>query len=200
MHLTAAIIGKEPLMDFKRMQDPDFVKAQLEKDKILFYHKTRAALDDDLFAYLQKNTKPILIVRDPKDALLSLCFMRRTNSMTTQAMEKFILEDVTLPTKGKYYENKIEMWKDHINGWLGALKNPLVIRYENYLTAYDKQVKQIADYLQIEVPKKKPELKEVKMSRKGIIGDHKNHFTGAFIEMINEKCKDEIKLIDKYLL
>jgi len=77
----------------------------------------------------------------------------------------------------------------------------LVVRYENLLTNYDKQIKIIEDYLGEEVVcKSLPSINEVKMSRKGIIGDHKNYMDQELIDEINELCKDEILYIDSFLI
>lgn len=202
LHLTCAVMGKEPLINFRRMQDPLWVKQQISENdnSILFLHKTRAATDNDLFTYIQAHTKPILIVRDPKDALLSWCFMGHRHSLNIEAMGKFITSPIMLPPNKTTYANKMLMWKDHINGWLASLNNPLVIRYENLINAYATEAKKISDYLGVEVLSTKPELKEVKLSRNGTIGEHKLYFTQAMCEMIDEVCKSEIAIIDRYLI
>lgn len=157
-----------------------------------------------------KKYKPIIIYRDFKD--VSISWWKALNETLVKGGGKYYKNDVKVCNltdfifEHKLYISKetmnpIDYWKNYIIEWRKYDKEMLVVRYENLLTNYDKQIKIIEDYLGEEVVcKSLPSINEVKMSRKGIIGDHKNYMDQELIDEINELCKDEILYIDSFLI
>jgi hypothetical protein len=202
-HLTAAIIGKPT--ERMVMVDDSLEKIRREVESgspsLLVYHFLKREMRDEVADYLRDNTKTILIVRDPKDVLLSNVFMMYGNIKEKDKIEKLIMSRSDRSDRPKNsFETKVHEWKDQINGWFDYLENPFVVRYENWINAFDKQARLVSEYLGVETLKEIPSVEQVQRSRLGVIGDHKNHFSKKLIDYIDDTCKKEIELIDKYLL
>ena len=95
--------------------------------------------------------------------------------------------------------DRIDFWKKNVEGWRKYEDRFLVVRYENLLNHYEKESKRISEYLSLSIKDSLPKVKEVDLSRKGIIGDHKRVFDSELINMIDERCKQEIEYIDSFL-
>jgi hypothetical protein len=143
-----------------------------------------------------------MIIREPKDTMLSYAHLSKIDISNVKSVDAFLKKRIPYIVNNKryFFNSVIDQWKAHINGWLDTLDNPLVIRYENWINAFDAQAKLLSAYLNKEVLNVCPSLKDVEMSRKGIIGDYKNYFNEALIRYIDEECAVEIERINKYLL
>uniref|UniRef100_H2YSR0 Sulfotransferase n=1 Tax=Ciona savignyi TaxID=51511 RepID=H2YSR0_CIOSA len=106
---------------------------------------------------------------------------------------------------GEYYLDHLLTWHEHRND-----ENVLFVVYEDMKKDPAKQIKRIADFLEVEISKedilkvaeatsfqtmKKDTnsiLKDMNFFRKGQVGDWKNHFTVAQSERIDSMVKEKL--------
>lgn len=205
MHLTAKVLGMSPFMNYNMMKYINYFKkiVEINDDKrFYFLHACKCEMNDDLINYIRDVSIPIMIIREPKDTMLSYAHLSKIDISNVKSVDAFLKKRIPYIVNNKryFFNSVIDQWKAHINGWLDTLDNPLVIRYENWINAFDAQAKLLSAYLNKEVLNVRPSLKDVEMSRKGIIGDYKNYFNEALIRYIDEECAVEIERINKYLL
>jgi len=131
--------------------------------------------------------KKIYVCRDIKDVLLSVLILRK------------MLDKVELSITHRQIKGHLDGWKRHIDNWKQH-DDKLIVRYENLLTHYNIEKEKISTYLEVPLLPELPKVEDIEMSRKGIIGDHKNYFSNELITEINEYCKNEIKYIDLFLI
>lgn len=184
------------------MTQPEYVKEQINKHskEILFTHQTPSMIHADVLNSAINNCAPIFLVRDPKDALVSWYFLHEipTTDTNPEHIKHKIRGFLMSPFMG--VGNKIILWKEQITGFMTHHRNGLVIRYENLITNYSTESHRISDYLSLQIADSLPGLDQVQMSRKGVVGDHKNYLDNVTINMINEICKEEIEYIDSFLI
>ena len=141
-------------------------------------------------------TKTIFLVRCPKDTLFSWIIARDMFSeYDVDRLKRKLLDKYS---SAPQYD-RIDFWKKNVEGWRKYEDRFLVVRYENLLNHYEKESKRISEYLSLSIKDSLPKVKEVDLSRKGIIGDHKRVFDSELINMIDERCKQEIEYIDSFL-
>jgi|694.fasta_scaffold143725_3 hypothetical protein len=203
LHLTSKIIGWDLFVDFKLMHEEKQIVNKIKENKkeILFTHKTTKMLSINCINFILCETKPILIIRDPRDALSSWyhLYIKNTNAVqSTENLREFLEQPFCI--KGDAVsKSKISLWRDHVRGYKKYENKIHTIIYENLINNYEKECKKLSEYLGFEVKKEMPTLEQVEMSRKGIIGDHKNLLKNDMIEKINSECEQEIKYINSLL-
>lgn len=210
LHLTAKIIDWDLFVDFKKMDSQVFMMNRVkEKNKeVLFTHKTTKMLSIQTINFFLENCKCIFLVRDPKDAITSWSLLNFPNTFISGvgsdirpllSKEDFIKKFINSPFRMKkiFVSDKIELWKDHIRGY--KKYNIFTIRYENIINNFEKESKRLSEYLEIPVRSVMPALREVDLSRKGVIRDHINHIDKEMIDEINTRCKSEIDYINNLL-
>jgi hypothetical protein len=173
-------------------------KIKQKNKEVLFTHKTTKNLDIDCINFILKETKPIFLIRDPKDALTSWYHLLVKNLNVNKKYNPPSIKEYLLGS-GSIKENRIEIWRDHIRGFRKYEDKVHIVRYENLLNNIKEESKKLSDYLQIETLSDLPKLEDVKMSRKGIIGDYKNLISDDLVGEICEICKQEINYIDSFL-
>ena len=131
--------------------------------------------------------KKLYVCRDIKDVLLSVLILRK------------MIDSVKLSITDRQVKGHLDGWKRHINNWKQH-DDKLIIRYENLLTHYNIEKEKISTYLEVPLLPELPKVEDIEMSRKGIIGDHKNYFSDELINDINVYCKDELIYINKFLI
>jgi hypothetical protein len=164
----------------------------------LFTHQTLSMMSTNLFDYIRNNTKPIFLYRDPKDSLISWFFLSNKNTPPNISNIKSFLR-----SSFKHFPNRLLLWKYHVLEYQQYIidNNYLVIRYENLVQNFSETKTMVENYLNTTILLDSiPPLKQVDMSRKGIIGDHLNYFDNDTINEINSVCEKEIKFIDNYLI
>lgn len=135
-----------------------------------------------------RNNKFVYICRDPKDVFTSLYFFWK-------AHRKISISEFVFANYPEHNQTIINAWKDHINSWFK--KDILIITFESLLLNYFNIKNKLEKYLGMEIKNTIPALEEGFSVRKGIIGDHINLMNKKLIDMVDEDCKKEIKMIKK---
>jgi len=173
--------------------------SELEKsstNQLVFTHDIAENFSESTIEQILSSTKTIFLVRCPKDTLLSWILARDIFSeYDLDRLKRKLLEKY--PLAPQY--DRIDFWRKNIEGWRKYEDRFLVVRYENLLNHYEQESKRISEYLSLPVKDKLPPVKQVALSRKGIIGDHKRVFDEELINMIDTRCAEEIRYIDKFL-
>lgn len=198
LHLTSKIINWDLFYDFKLMDTTNGIieKIKQKNTEVLFTHKTTKNLDINCINFILKETKPIFLIRDPKDVLTSWYHLLVKN--VRKKYEPPSIKEYLIGCDSAK-ENRITMWRDHIRGFRKYENKLHVVRYENLLNNFKKESEKLSDYLKIKTLPILPKLEEVKMSRKGIIGDYKNFISADLVDKIHEICKQEINYINGFL-
>jgi hypothetical protein len=185
--------------NWKQMSTNEGLLSELEKsstNQLVFTHDISENFSDSTIELILSTTKTVFIVRCPKDTLLSWIIARDIFSeYDVDRLKRKLLEKY--PSAPQY--DRIDFWKKNIEGWRKYENRFLVVRYENLLNHYEQESKRISDYLSLPVKDKLPPVKQVALSRKGVIGDHKRVFDEELINMIDTRCAEEIRYIDKFL-
>jgi hypothetical protein len=186
--------------------DPD-LRALISEGYIYFgFRHFPTALKDDICA---ENVKSVLLVRDPRDALVSqyfslkpggshvlpkentINFVTKSNENDDIAIDKYVLSNV------KNIKDKLSQYRENLN-----FSNVIVFKYEDIF--FDKYMflKAIFEHFNISVedsilhevatkndiiPKKEDTSKHI---RKGIPGDYKDKLTQDTIEKLNFQLND----------
>jgi len=199
LHLFADIINMELLPNWKEMSTNEGILSELHrslKNQLVFTHDISENFSEFTIEQILSTTKTVFIVRCPKDTLLSWIVTRDIFSeYDLDRLKRKLLDKY--PSAPQY--DRIDFWKKNIEGWRKYEDRFLVVRYENLLNHYEQESKRISDYLSLPVKDKLPSIKQVALSRKGVIGDHKRVFDEELINLIEERCKEEIKYIDSFL-
>lgn len=199
LHLFSSIINMKLRANWREMGKDEGILSELEnseKNELIFTHNIAENFSESTIEQILSTTKTVFIVRCPKDTLLSWIVIRDIFSEYDLDRLKQKLLD-KYPSAPQY--DRIDFWKKNIEGWRKYENRFLVVRYENLLNHYEQESKKISEYLSIPVKDKLPSVKQVALSRKGIIGDHKRIFDSELINLIEERCKEEIKYIDSFL-
>jgi len=199
LNLFSSIINKKLRVNWREMGKDEGILSELEnseKNELIFTHNIAENFSESTIEQILSTTKTVFIVRCPKDTLLSWIVTRDIFSEYDLDRFKRKLLD-KYPSAPQY--DRIDFWKKNIEGWRKYENRFLVVRYENLLNHYEQESKRISEYLSISVKDKLPSVKQVALSRKGIIGDHKRIFDSELINLIEERCKEEIKYIDSFL-
>lgn len=199
LNLFSSIINKKLRANWREMGKDEGILSELEnseKNELIFTHNIAENFSESTIEQILSTTKTVFIVRCPKDTLLSWIVTRDIFSEYDLDRFKRKLLD-KYPSAPQY--DRIDFWKKNIEGWRKYENRFLVVRYENLLNHYEQESNRISDYLSLPVKDKLPSVKQVALSRKGIIGDHKRIFDSELINLIEERCKEEIKYIDSFL-
>jgi len=201
LHLTSTIIGLELFVNFKLMNKIKNIinKIKENKNQVLFTHKTSRMLDFDCINFILNETKPIFLLRDPKDAITSWYYLLSKSSKKNINSYEFITSPFRPNPEEIEYNDKILLWKDHVRGYRKYENKLHIIVYENLVNNFEKEREKLSNYVGFEVKKQMPSLQEVKMSRKGKIGDYKNLLNEELIEKINITCEQETNYIKSFL-
>jgi len=201
LHLFSRILGLNLYVNFDAMSNEGHVINKIQNyqhKETLFTHQTLSMMSTNLFDYIRNNTKPIFLYRDPKDSLISWFFLSNKNTPPNISNIKSFLR-----SSFKHFPNRLLLWKYHVLEYQQYIidNNYLVIRYENLVQNFSETKTMVENYLNTTILLDSiPPLKQVDMSRKGIIGDHLNYFDNDTINEINSVCEKEIKFIDNYLI
>jgi hypothetical protein len=199
LHLFASIVKMELRANWREMGKDEGILSELEnseKNELVFTHNISENFSESTIEKILSSTKTIFLVRCPKDTLFSWIIARDIFSeYDLDRLKRKLLEKY--PSAPQY--DRIDFWKKNIEGWRKYEDRFLVVRYENLLNHYEQESKRISDYLSLPVKDKLPPVKQVALSRKGIIGDHKRVFDEELINMIDTRCAEEIRYIDKFL-
>jgi len=165
-------------------------------NQLVFTHNIAENFSESTIEQILSSTKTMFLVRCPKDTLFSWIITRDIFSeYDLDRFKKKLLDKY--PSAPQY--DRIDFWRKNIEGWRKYEDRFLVVRYENLLNHYEQESKRISEYLSLPVKDALPSVKQVALSRKGIIGDHKRVFDKELINMIDTRCAEEIQYIDKFL-
>lgn len=144
------------------------------------YHRP---LKDSNPEALMKSKNCIYLVRDCRDTLVSSWYYWRAGKESGYGVKE-IFEKLTfsqylhgnIPEKGSLFSDPIKHWLDYIE-WTNIL---FTVKFEDLKMNLEKTIKDISDYFKL--PLIVNEVRTVDnlvghATRKGIIGDWKNHFT-----------------------
>jgi len=199
LHLFANVVNMNLFPNWKQMSTNEGLLSELEKsstNQLVFTHDISEKFSESTIEQILSTTKTVFIVRCPKDTLFSWILARDILSeYDLDRLKRKLLDKY--PSAPQY--DRIDFWRKNIEGWRKYEDRFLVVRYENLLNHYEQESKRISDYLSLPVKDKLPPVKQVALSRKGIIGDHKRVFDEELINMIDTRCAEEIRYIDKFL-
>ena len=199
LHLFSSIIDTKLRANWREMGKDEGILSELEnseKNELVFTHNIAENFSESTIEQILSKTKTVFIVRCPKDTLFSWIITRDIFSeYDLDRLKKKLLEKY--PSAPQY--DRIDFWRKNIEGWRKYEDRFLVVRYENLLNHYEQESKRISEYLSLPVKDELPLVKKVPLSRKGVIGDHKRVFDEELINLIEERCKEEIKYIDSFL-
>ena len=182
LHLFSKILDRQLYVDFENMDKDDFLKNKIIEgdEKILFTHKSPDMFKKETISFILSETKPILLLRDAKDALTSYAILLSKGEEVDFNKK--------LHSQFRNHKDMIEYSKKFLN-WLDYKKNMLVINYEDLITDYKQQAKIIFEYSGFPVRETIPNVEDVELSRVGIIGDHINYLSQELIDEINQRVK-----------
>ncbi|MFX0133292.1 MAG: sulfotransferase domain-containing protein [Candidatus Hodarchaeota archaeon] len=171
------------------------------------------------------NSKIIYVYRDGRDVMVSFWYyMKKFTKNLPDFSDFIIMNNDSDPTYSNL--NRIEYWKEHIVGWFELTykyRNICLVSYEELYYTYQKTMKHIFNFLELQ--KLYPKFKEVKLQdknvgyyfkklmakiipinmestsihpRKGIVGDHKNHFTKKDLDLFYKIAGDFMKKLGYY--
>jgi len=199
LHLFANIINRELFPNWREMSTNEGILSELHKslpNQLVFTHNIAENFSESTIEQILSSTKTMFLVRCPKDTLFSWIITRDIFSeYDLDRFKKKLLDKY--PSAPQY--DRIDFWRKNIEGWRKYEDRFLVVRYENLLNHYEQESKRISEYLSLPVKDALPSVKQVALSRKGIIGDHKRVFDKELINMIDTRCAEEIQYIDKFL-
>jgi len=199
LNLFANLINLELFPNWREMSTNEGLLSELEKslpNQLVFTHNIAENFSESTIQQILSTTKTVFIVRCPKDTLFSWIITRDIFSeYDLDRLKRKLLEKY--PSAPQY--DRIDFWKKNIEGWRKYEDRFLVVRYENLLNHYEQESKRISEYLSLPVKDALPSVKQIALSRKGVIGDHKRVFDEELINMIDTRCAEEIRYIDKFL-
>lgn len=199
LHLLSNILHMELRPNWREMGKDEGILEELktrQENEMVFTHNIAENFSESTIDTILSTTKTIFLVRCPKDTLFSWIIARDIFSeYDSDRLKRKLLDKY--PSAPQY--DRIDFWKKNVEGWRKYEDRFLVVRYENLLNHYEKESQRISEYLSLPIKDSLPKVKEVALSRKGIIGDHKRVFDSELINMIDERCKQEIEYIDSFL-
>lgn len=186
LHLLAKMLDKELYVDFDNMDKDNFLKNKIIEgdEKILFTHNSPDMLEKETVSFILSKTKPILLLRDIKDALTSYAILLSRG--------KEVDFNKKLHSQFKKHIDMIEYSKNFLN-WLEYKNNMLIINYEDLINDYEKQSKIISEYSGLPVRDTIPNIEDVELSRIGTIGDHINYLDQEIIYEIDQRINQRLK-------
>jgi len=139
------------------------------------------------------------MIRDGRDAVLSLYFFKQTRNW------KRIKEEVRIDQDEFAHELAIDSRKqhDHLLGWLESL-HVFFTSYENLKYNYVKEMKDIVDYIGLPLHKSLEEAEKIFVSdfkpdndffRKGIVGDWQNWWDERHKEIFKKNANDMLVML-----
>lgn len=136
---------------FKRLF-PATIPALLGNSYVLFTHDKPTQFAKTMLR--SGIMKAIYGYRDPRDCILSI--LEYSQRAYPQYRAQF-LEVTTVPEAVRYMETYMNVWREWTN-----LDETLVIRYEDMLENIETTIKQIVEYLSLNIPEEK--LEEIKIN------------------------------------
>lgn len=196
LHLTAKVLGLD-LLDCawptsNRSDETWESVLNQPPDRISFLHDSTDMMRSSDIEWLMKSVLPIHVVRDPKDVLLSNHVAFSLDGRE-ERLEEGRLRNWILNARLEDGRSPIDSWREHVRGWRKHEERMLVVRYEDYILDYEWQARRLSDHLGGDVARSLPPLGSCLASRKGIVGDHLNHFPQELIELVDEECWEEIE-------
>jgi len=174
----------------------------------------------ELVRELLENSKVIYVYRVGRDVLVSLYHYMRGFRDDLPEFSDFIRMPNDFDT---YYQslNRIEFWKEHVDGWLGRSDLDIAkVSYEQLHTDYVSTIKELSEFLgctikpsgvdRIELTNyglllrllrkvvTLPAKSTAIAPRKGIIGDWKKYFSQRDLELFNKIAGATMKKLGYY--
>ena len=119
------------------------------KRTILKTHNACGKFKNSYFPLEQCTYKVIYVVRDPRDILIS---WSKHRNVTLEIIEKDMMNEEYCAIdsdKASYSTEFLSSWDNHVNGWLRCKSPTLMIRYEDLISNFEKQISAIFGFLNI---------------------------------------------------